>query len=523
MGAGRLGGSDFAARRALERGGRQEAAEGWQTSTQLEQQQGQRLAAGGARGASQGAGSIAERLAAAFGGDQQAALASLPATFAWCRGRPLSIGRCLNGLEVARLLDRIAATRHDSVLDFASTAQRDWQLIDSCIEAHLQHLQQRQQRQQEEEEEVGEGCGGGGKLRRRACLADTLRVDAAAAGALATPPGHVKAWLTAARQHMSEAQVGAILLANPETVSGSPATALAAISWAQRELGVAHAGAFFRRAPRLLTTTDEKLQDNLVSLLGSLQAVGLTAEQALQLVLKQPKLLAVEPERVKSTAAWLLQFFCTPLLLWKALWNSPELLRRSAEQLHGQAGWLREQLGWGSQRVAEFASAFPQPFAIVDLSKPGTAAKLRFLTKVVGVASEEECIARCSSYLKTSLQSMAALYVLFCEHAPQLLLRCDAAGRPKLNWMLVNERTLQRSKLSRQRINDHVLKWPASEEGQRLLSELRAGDTSNWPRPGAIPPEAVAKQQQQQQRRRRGVAAARGSAGAGQAAAAKAT
>lgn len=55
---------------------------------------------------------------------------------------------------------------------------------------------------------------------------------------------------------------------------------------------------------------------------------------------------------------------------------------------------------------------YPQPFAIVNLSKPDTAAKVLFMTQVVGVASAEQCIAKYASYLKTSLESMGALYIL---------------------------------------------------------------------------------------------------------------
>ncbi|KAL4447879.1 hypothetical protein ABPG75_005098 [Micractinium tetrahymenae] len=421
------------------------------------------------------AGRIAERLAAAFGGDQQAALLSLPATFAWCRGRQLSSGRCLTGLEVAWRLYRIARRRRENVTNFAGTARPDWQLIDSYIEVHLR--QQEQKQQQEEEEE---GVGGGGKLRRHASLADALRGDASAALALVRPPGHVKAWLTAVTQHMSRADVGALLLAQPKVVTGSPETPLASISWAQRELGVTDVSAFFRRAPGLLMHTTTNLRQNLDGLLGSLQAAGLTAEQVRQLVMKRPQLLDMESERVKSTVAWLQHFFFTPQQLCKALESGPHLLTRSSEQLQGQADRLQQQLGWDSRRVAEFATAYPQPFATVDLSKPDTGAKLRFLTEVVGVASEEECITGCSTYLKTSLETMAALYALFCEQAPQLLLRRDASGRPTLSWMVVSEPRLRRCGLSKQQVNEHVLTWPASQEGQRLLEELRAGKTARW-------------------------------------------
>lgn len=62
---------------------------------------------------------------------------------------------------------------------------------------------------------------------------------------------------------------------------------------------------------------------------------------------------------------------------------------------------------------------YPQPFAIVNLSKPDTAAKVLFMTQVVGVASAEQCIAKYASYLKTSLESMGALYILM-QMSPSL-------------------------------------------------------------------------------------------------------
>ncbi|KAL4447892.1 hypothetical protein ABPG75_005111 [Micractinium tetrahymenae] len=416
------------------------------------------------------AGRIAERLAAAFGGDEQAALASLPATFAWCRSQQLSTGLVLTGLQVAEVLVVIASHQYANVVNFASTAQHDWQLIDSLISVHVQQKL---------------GC----KLLNHSCLADVLRSRPVQGTALSMQPGHVAAWIAAARRHLSEADVGALLLAQPYLVSSAPETAAASIAWVRHKLGVTDVGRFFRRYPGLLIRRTAALQENLRGMATTLQQVGLSTDEARQLAADHPGLLDMKPATLRETATWLQQRIPAGQLL-DVLLRGPQLLKRTSARQQSQEDCLRQQLGWDSNRVADFIKDYPQSFTCVDLSKPDTAAKLRFLTEVVGVASEEECIARCSSYLKTSLQSMAALHVLFCEHAPQLLLRCDAAGRPILSWMHVNESTLQRSKLSRQRINEHVLKWPASEVGQQLLAELRAGDTSNWPRPAAIPPEA---------------------------------
>ena len=299
---------------------------------------------------------------------EQAALGSLPATFGWCRSQRLSNGQFLTGQEVARLLDRMARQRHSSVVNFGSTAQRDWQLLDSYIEAHVR--QQQQESAGAEERQDGQIGGASVKLRKRACLADALQGQTTAALALIMPPGHVAAWLAAVGQRLSKAEVGALVRACPEAVCGSPTTAVAAIDWAARELGAAHVGTFCRRAPSLLKQIAGQLEGKLEALQGSLQAAGLAAEQARELVLKEPKLLLMKASRLAASAAWLQQFFRTLEQLWAALWGSPHLLFNSAEQLQGQFDWLQDQLGWDSQRVYEFACKYPQPFATVNLSKP---------------------------------------------------------------------------------------------------------------------------------------------------------
>ncbi|KAL4443966.1 hypothetical protein ABPG75_011703 [Micractinium tetrahymenae] len=142
------------------------------------------------------------QLLQAFGGGDWAAVASLPAAFAWCRSQPLSNGGRLSGGEVAALLAGMAARRSGSVAHFAITAQRNWRLIDRYIATYV--LDQL----------------GAGRPVHHACLADLVRSGApaaeAAAAALAAPPNHVAAFLAAAGERLSPAQIGALLLKVPQ-------------------------------------------------------------------------------------------------------------------------------------------------------------------------------------------------------------------------------------------------------------------------------------------------------------------
>ena len=167
----------------------------------------------------------ARRLAQVFG-SEQAALDDLPATFARCRGPG---NKDMTGLQAAELLDRIAETRWENVVNFSSTAQVDWQLIDEYICAFVERLVQ-----------------AGKQLPKHTCLAEVLCSSPAAAQALRTPPGHVAAWLEAVQQRLPGADLGAMLVSLPSMVTGDPTTtSLATIGWVEESLRPNDLAAFF--------------------------------------------------------------------------------------------------------------------------------------------------------------------------------------------------------------------------------------------------------------------------------------
>ncbi len=264
----------------------------------------------------------ARHLALVFG-SQQAALHSLPATFEWCRSRGLS------GLETAQLLDRIAFKRQDSVVQFAALVQPVWQLLDSHITAYVEPLRQ-----------------AGARLPKHTSLAGVLRGKSAAAEALGMPPGHVEAWLAAVGERLPAAAVGRLLTTHPEAVVGSPATALAAISWVVTELGAADPAGLIAASPSLLAYEAATLQRNLDSLQ---QAAGATAEAAQRLVLKQPRLLMSSTETVQVALAWLRQLFSDADQLADVIDRGSRLLGCSEQHLQANADYLRQaqmQISW---------------------------------------------------------------------------------------------------------------------------------------------------------------------------------
>lgn len=184
----------------------------------------------------------ARRLVRVFG-SQQAALDGVPATFEWCRGQGLT------GPQTAALLDRIASRRHDNVVQFASTAQANWKLLDSCIATYIEPLD-----------------AAGARLPKHTSLAGVPSGGLDAVQALQMPPGHVAAWLAAIGERLSDTAIGRLLLRHPSLVSGSPDTAVAAIDWAERALGPRDPAAFFAVVPSLLKYRVETLQLNLDSL-----------------------------------------------------------------------------------------------------------------------------------------------------------------------------------------------------------------------------------------------------------------
>ena len=326
----------------------------------------------------------ARRLAHVFG-SQQAALDGLPATFEWCRSQGLT------GLQATALLDRIARKRHESVVQFAATVQHDWQQIDSCIAACVQ-------------------AAGGSKRLTHTSLAEKLGSSPDYAESLGMPPGHVEAWLAAVSERLPAPAIGRLLLSSPDVVTASPATALAALGWAADEVEVADPAAFFAVANSLLTYDVVRLQRNLDSLQ---QALGLSAGQARQLAVKQPRLLSTGTDTVADAVAWLRQHFPAPEQLADVISRAPHLLFRSTEHLQGNADALQRALGWqdGDGQLAAFIAAYPQPFATVEFGSKETEAKLRFLTQVVG-ADPGDCIAKGSGYLMAALETMAAHYML---------------------------------------------------------------------------------------------------------------
>ncbi|PRW51139.1 guanine deaminase [Chlorella sorokiniana] len=364
-------------------------------------------------------------------GASQAALDSLPATFEWCRSRGLT------GPQTAKLLDHVANKSYKSVVQFAALVQPVWQLMDSYVAAWAEQQHQ----------------AGDSKQRKHTSLAEALRDSTVAAAALGMPPGHVEAWLAAVSQQLPAAAIGGLLLGMPNVVCGGLDTAPAAISWAVNVLGVADPAAFFAAARGLLKLEVPTLQRNLDSLP---QALGWPAEQARHLVLKWPRLLGSSPDTVQAALAWLRQLF-------------PDA----------------EQLANVIDRGALLLTS--------NLNSKDTQHKLRLLSEVVGV-STEECLTSGIGYLTGKLESTAVRYVLAQERAPYLLF--SRSGEPSLSWIKsANEpHNLARLGMSRDEFNAFVRGWAASLKGQRLLEGLRAGSVEGWPR---LPSHAEAQQRLQ--------------------------
>ena len=331
----------------------------------------------------------ARRLAAVFGGDQQAALASLPATFAWCTSQGLS------GLQTAQLLDRIAKKRRDSVVSFAATAQRDWQLIEPYIAAHVRWRQQ-----------------AGEQLPKHASLADVLQSRRDAARMLALAPGHVAAWLGAVSKQLTDAAyVGRLVLPQPLALTADMKTTLAVLRWFGEALGVppAELAAFAARSPGLLSLKAATLRDNLAAL----QSV-LPPEKARQLVQKQPSLLSHRSDTVQQALEWLQrQFGGDDARLQAVLERCPHLLKCSAGNLQRRANYVQRQLGWqpGDGQLAAFIKKYPDPFARIDFNSPDKRALLLLLSGVVG-AERRKVLGKWSAYLGRGLETTVARYVL---------------------------------------------------------------------------------------------------------------
>ena len=182
-------------------------------------------------------------------------------------------------------------------------------------------------------------------------------------------------------------------------------------AWFEQQLGVPPGDleAFLARAPSLSGRTPQSLQANLAALQG---AVG--AQQAQQLVRKQPALLTMSRETVQAALAWLLRAFGGDAArLLAVLERGPHLLAVPPAKLQARADYLQRQLGWqaGDGQPAAFVEAFPQSFATIALDGAETQAKLLLLTRVLGLEAGE-CLSKYSTYLKYSLELLAARYVL---------------------------------------------------------------------------------------------------------------
>ena len=347
----------------------------------------------------------ARRLVAVFGGDQQAALASLPTTFAWCTSRGLS------GLQTAQLLGRIAKKRRDSVVSFAATAQRDWQLIEPYIAVHVQRLRQAEK-----------------QLPKHASLAALVCGRGGAAMMLATPPGHVASWLAAVGKQLPDAaDVGRLVIGSPFILAANPQTTLAALRWCVEALSVqpAQLAAYAAKVAALLKRDTASLQANLAALQRTLGA-----ELTLQLAQKHPVLLGNSSVTVQQTLEWLQrQFGGDAARLQAVLERGSRLLSTSAEALQRRADYLQRQLGWqpGDCQLAAFIEKYPQPFATVSFDSPDKQVQLLLLTSVLGV-SLADLLSQWSSHLMYSLPTVTARYILVqVRLCPGGLLHLDAA------------------------------------------------------------------------------------------------
>ena len=354
----------------------------------------------------------ARRLARIFGGDQQAALASLPATFEFCRSRGLS------GLESARLLDRIAQKRHENVVSFATTAQLDWLQMDGCIAAYVRRRQQ-----------------AGERLPKHASLASLLRQDGStdAAQALASPR-RVADWVKALSALLPDAaDVGRLLLGKPQAARTPPETTLAVLRWFVEALGVppAELAGYAARGSAVLNYKAATLQEKLAAL-----QAALPPEQAQRLARQHPSLLGYHSVTIREALAWLMQAFGGDAERVLAVVDRvPQLLTVSQASLERRAEHLQRQHGWRRVRghtgqLTAWIEAHPSAFAESDFGSPDRQAVQLLYTGVLGL-DEAGCATRWSSYLSRGLPRTAARYVLLqARRGPAgLCFRCQRRRR----------------------------------------------------------------------------------------------
>lgn len=147
-------------------------------------------------------------------------------------------------------------------------------------------------------------------------------------------------------------------------------------------------------------------------------------------MLNQPLLLSAEQAGIQAAVAWLHQLFPDPEELAAVIDRGPTLLLRSTEHLRDNADTLQLAFGWheGDGQLAASIDAYPQPFSIVCFRGEVTAYKLLFLTQVVGI-SADKCLTTNSSYLKTSLETMSAHYMLVQASRLPASCCCDGCRR----------------------------------------------------------------------------------------------
>ncbi len=374
--------------------------------------------------AAEQAAEVAWQLALAFQ-SEQAALAGLPATFAFCASQQLS------GPEAAAVLCSIAKRRRQNVVDFATSVQPVWLQLNSYCAAYVEERRQARKR-----------------LPAHLTFGSMLLVNNPAHLALAMPPGHVQRWLDTVATRLSPADLGVVLAKQPEIVVSAPQTAVTALEWAAEVLGPPElVSRLVRGAPRLLQADKATLQRKLRTIAA---AAGVTEAQAKQLVLKMPLVLTTSSDgTMREATTWLREYFppgklprrvggfcqfgcyqhlpalpcglrcvlspqpmllllplllcrmrclllltkCCPCLcapppadvLWPLLLRGPMLLTATATKLQRNADYLQAPpFGWDDVRLAAFIQRFPQGFSTGDFRSKKYEAKLLFLSEGAG-------------------------------------------------------------------------------------------------------------------------------------------
>ena len=255
------------------------------------------------------------------------------------------------------------------------------------------------------------------------------------------------------------------------------------------------------------------LQRNLDSLQ---QALGWTAEQGRQLVVKQPRILDSSPDTVQAAAAWLQQLFPDAEQLVRVVDRGPHLLSASMQHLRGNADYLRQALGWqdGDGQLVAYVAARPQDFALANLYGEAFQHKLRLLSEVVGV-STEECLTSGIGYLpqQAAREHRRTLHAGAGEPSRFVFPRCALACLWFVRLPTI-ETWFYRPLCCLQARAPHLL---FDKAGKRylgwIINPIRAGSTSGWPLPPISAQEAAKRhaaesEQRQQARAARGASKA---------------